>query len=380
MGYNAARRHRGLQYQRPEPECWQFTVETTDINQTFAVNINTGTDVDITIDWDDGCPPVNYTTTGVKSCTYPAAGTYYPKITGSITGGNIQLGSSADDRPRLKATGVIGGVVGLANFTTTFYGCTGLTSLPTDLFRYNTAVSAEGFYGTFVGCTGLTSLPTDLFRYNTAISTSGFYGTFADCTGLTSLPTDLFRYNTLVSTEGFYLTFAGCTGLTSLPEDLFRYNTLVSTEGFSQTFYGCTGLTSLPVDLFRYNTLVSTLGFYRTFYGCTGLTSLPVDLFRYNTLVSTQGFYRTFRGCNKLTLNPWIFYASGEESTRFASPVPAQNFTECFKLTGAFGGIKGTAPALWDCAFNGTPTKNNCFAGHSTYSVDNYGDIPVAWA
>jgi len=321
MGYNAARRHRGLQYQRPEPECWQFTVETTDINQTFAVNIDTGTDVDITIDWDDGCPPVNYTTTGVKSCTYPAAGTYYPKITGSITGGNIQLGSSADDRPRLKATGVIGGVVGLANFTTTFYGCTGLTSLPTDLFRYNTAVSAEGFYGTFVGCTGLTSLPTDLFRYNT-----------------------------LVSTEGFYLAFAGCTGLTSLPEDLFRYNTLVSTEGFSQTFYGC-----------------------------TGLTSLPVDLFRYNTLVSTQGFYRTFRGCNKLTLNPWIFYASGEESTRFASPVPAQNFTECFQLTGAFGGSQGTAPALWDCTFNGAPTTTNCFTGHSAASVDNYGDIPTAW-
>jgi hypothetical protein len=124
---------------------------------------------------------------------------------------------------------------------------------------------------------------------------------------------------------------------------------------------------------------VSTEGFYLTFRGCTGLTSLPTDLFRYNTAVSTSGFYRTFYGCNNLQLNPWIFYASGEESTRFASPVPAQNFTECFKLTGAFGGIKGTAPALWDCAFNGTPTKNNCFAGHSAASVDNYGDIPTAW-
>ena len=292
MGYNAARRHRGLQYQRPEPECWQFTVETTDINQTFAVNINTGTDVDITIDWDDGCPPVNYTTTGVKSCTYPAAGTYYPKITGSITGGNIQLGSSADDRPRLKATGVIGGVVGLANFTTTFYGCTGLTSLPVDLFRYNTLVAASGFYGTFKGCTGLTSVPANLFRYNTA---------------------------------------------------------------------------------------VSDFGFHQTFNGCTGLTSLPVDLFRYNTLVGSSGFYQTFYGCNNLQLNPWIFYASGEESTRFASPVPTPNFTGCFQLTGAFTGAKGTAPALWDCTFNGAPTTTNCFTGHSAASVDNYGDIPTAW-
>ncbi|MFA5445694.1 MAG: hypothetical protein WC262_12055 [Bacteroidales bacterium] len=409
MGYNAARRHRGLQYQRPEPECWQFTVETTDINQTFAVNINTGTDVDITIDWDDGCPPVNYTTTGVKSCTYPAAGTYYPKITGSITGGNIQLGSSADDRPRLKATGVIGGVVGLANFTTTFYGCTGLTSLPVDLFRYNTLVAASGFYGTFKGCTGLTSVPANLFRYSTAVSDFGFNQTFSGCTGLTSLPADLFRYNTAVRTGGFYKAFYGCTGLTSLPVDLFRYNTLVESSGFDQTFYGCTGLASLPANLFRYNTAVSDFGFHQTFNGCTALTSLPTDLFKYNTLVANYGFNGTFNGCtgltsvpeglfryntavgeggfsltfygcNDLTLNAWIFYASGEEATRFASPVPVQNFNGCFRLSGAFGGIKGTAPALWDCAFNGTPTKNNCFAGHSTYSVDNYGDIPVAWA
>ena len=292
MGYNAFRRRRGMQYCAPPPAYWKLTVQTTGVSQDFAVNIYAGSSVSITIDWDDGSAPVLYNTTGIKTCTYAAAGTYYPKISGSIVDGYIRIGIDADTRGRLKATAPIGGVTGLKSFSQAFYGC---------------------------------------------------------------------------------------TGLKSLPGDLFRYNTLVSTEGFDRTFYGCTGLKSLPVDLFRHNTLVSTIGFSQTFRGCTGLTSLPTDLFKYNTLVSTQGFYRTFYGCNKLTLNPWIFYASGEESTRFASPVPTPDFAGCFQLTGAFTGAKGTAPALWDCTFNGAPTTTNCFTGHSAASVDNYGDIPTAW-
>ena len=234
MGYNAFRRRRGMQYCAPPPAYWKLTVQTTGVSQDFAVNIYAGSSVSITIDWDDGSAPVLYNTTGIKTCTYAAAGTYYPKISGSIVDGDIRIGIDADTRGRLKATAPIGGVTGL------------------------------------------------------------------------------------------------------------KY-------------------------------------FYQTFYGCTGLTSLPVDLFRYNTLVSTEGFYQTFRGCNKLTLNPWIFYASGEESTRFASPVPTPDFAGCFQLTGAFTGAKGTAPELWDCTFNGSPTTTDCFTGHSAASVDNYGDIPTAW-
>ena len=234
MGYNAFRRRRGMQYCAPPPAYWKLTVQTTGVSQDFAVNVYAGSSVSITIDWDDGSAPVLYNTTGIKTCTYAAAGTYYPKISGSIVDGDIRIGIDADTRGRLKATAPIGGVTGLKYFS-------------------------------------------------------------------------------------------------------------------------------------------------QTFYGCTGLTSLPVDLFRYNTLVSTEGFRQTFYGCNKLTLNRWIFYASGEESTRFASPVPTPNFTGCFQLTGAFTGAKGTAPALWDCTFNGAPTTTNCFTGHSAASVDNYGDIPTAW-
>jgi len=322
MGYNAFRRRRGMQYQIPKPAAsWELIVETTGINQAFVVNIAAGTSVDITIDWDDGNAPVTYNTTGAKTCTYATAGTYYPKISGSIVGGNIRLGNSAATRGRLKAVGVICGITGLVKFESTFYACTSLTSVPADLFRYSNTLGNRAFYSAFWGCTGLASIPAGLFKYNTAVGDYGFNGTFNGCTGLTSLPTDLFKYNTLVANYGFKDTFYGCTGLTSVPEGLFRYNTAVGEGGFSLTFYGC----------------------------------------------------------NDLTLNAWIFYASGEEATRFASPVPVQNFNGCFRLSGAFGGIKGTAPALWDCTFNGTPTSSLCYYNHTADTVDNFASIPAGW-
>jgi hypothetical protein len=209
---------------------------------------------------------------------------------------------------------------------------------------------------------------------------SNFYATFAYCTGLTgSIPADLFRYNTLVSSNGFRSTFQGCTGLTgAIPADLFRYNTAVSTSGFYATFYGCTGLTgSIPADLFRYNTLVSTTGFLETFYGCTGLTgSIPADLFKYNTACTS--FNLTFYGANKLEPSANIFFAPGEEGTRFLNQTV--DFTGCFRLTGTYGGAQGTAPALWGCDFGtGTPTTTDCFQGHSSSTLSNWADIPAAW-
>jgi len=238
-------------------------------------------------------------------------------------------------------------------FKQTFYGCSSLTSIPTDLFRYNPSVTTEGFSETFRGCTSITTVPTDLFRYNAAVTTLGFLRTFYGCTSLTTLPTDLFRYNIAVSSQGFNSTFFGCISLVSIPTDLFRYNTAISSEGFSQTFYGCSSLVTVPTDLFRYNVAVTTNGFFETFRDCTSLTSVPADLFRYNVAVSTQGFLRTFYGCIKLQLNRNIFYADGEQGTRFLNR--PSDFTRCFQRT-SFTGLQGTAPDLWECDYGETIT------------------------
>ena len=331
---------------RGAPDAWWLTVDTTDVSQTWTVAIETGTTPNITVDWGDATVDT-YTTTGLKTHTYATAGRWYPNITGGFaSGGNIRFGKDATNRSRLKATAIVPNIPGLANFRETFGTCTGLTSIPVDLFRYNTAVSTTGFNAIFYGCTGITSIPVDLFRYNTAVSTSGFQA-----------------------------AFQGCTGITSLPVDLFRYNTLVSTSGFQQTFYGCTGITSLPVDLFRYNTGVSTSGFASTFIFCTGLASLPANLFRYNTACTS--FRQVFNTCNKLQLRSDMFFQPGEESTRFLNK--SVDFTDAMRI-GTFTGTQGTAPALWDCTYGtGTPTTTTCFTGQTSASVTNYASIPTAW-
>jgi hypothetical protein len=319
--------------------------------------------------------------------------------------------------------------IGTNGFNTSFGNCTSLTTIPVDLFKYNTLVAGGAFNAVFSGCTGLATIPLDLFRYNTAVSSAGFANAFADCTSLTAIPTDLFRYNTSVSTSGFSRTFAGCSSLTSIPTDLFRYNTLAATTSFSNTFNGCTSLSSIPTDLFRYNTGVNQFAntfnsctslitiptdlfryntavnsFSNCFTGCNSLTTIPTDLFRYNVLVAD--FFQTFSGCsllnsvpaelfryntsctdfrfvfnncNSLQLLSTIFYNAGEQTTRFLNK--SVDFTSSFARS-SFSGIQGTAPDLWNCSFGtGTPTTALCFGGtgNSLTSLSNYGAIPVAW-
>ena len=155
----------------------------------------------------------------------------------------------------------------------TFYGCTGLTSIPEGLFKNN--VNVETFANTFEGCTGLTSIPEKLFEHNVKATYFGY--AFYGCTGLTSIPEGLFKNN--VNTTGFESTFYGCTGLTSIPEGLFK-NNVNATYFFGSTFSGCTGLTSIPEGLFKNN--VNATYFGSTFNGCTGLTSIPEGLFKNN--------------------------------------------------------------------------------------------------
>jgi len=386
-----------------EPTYNALTTEWNLTSTSFTLLSNTTLSSNYTVDWGDGSSTQDITTQIQPTHTYPAIGKYKIKITGEFPGFYINNNSTfrsrllkilswgegftviksftkafygCDNLSYLPDNGIPYNV-NISNFQSTFQNCSKLTSLPVDLFRYNTGVSATGFYATFSGCFKLNSLPTDLFRYNTLVSASGFLNTFYNCISLTSLPADLFRYNTLVSTSGFSNTFYNCSSLTSLPADLFRYNTLVSTSGFYNTFFNCSSLTSLPADLFRYNTVVNT--FKNTFKGCSNLETIPNGLFKYNTTVSTIAFDSTFDGCNKLQINPWTFYLDGEQSTRFLNQSP--NFTNCFNRT-TFTGVQGTAPDLWNCDFGtGTPTKTDCFNGdgNNTTSISNYASIPVEW-
>ena len=165
-------------------------------------------------------------------------------------------------------------------------------------------------------------------------------------TTITAIPVDLFRYNTLVTQYAFRDTFQACVELLSIPTDIFRYNTLLSIHAFEGTFIGCIKVTTLPVDLFRYNINVSEGGFFATFTGCSGLETVPVNLFKYNVLAGLDAFKETFKDCIKLQLNRNIFYADGEQATRFTGAPIA--FMRCFQRT-SFTGTQGEAPDLWNC-------------------------------
>ena len=192
--------------------------------------------------------------------------------------------------------------VNVTNFGSTFYGCEGLTSIPEDLFKNN--INVIYFISTFYGCEGLTSIPENLFKYN--VNVEHFSDIFGYCRGLTSIPENLFKYN--VNVTDFYDIFAGCTGLRNIPEGLFKNNVKVIL--FGNIFKGCTSITTIPEGLFRYNTNVEEFGVrgYEIerdrgiFAGCTALTSIPENLFKYN--VNARDFCYIFKDCTGLTSIP----------------------------------------------------------------------------
>lgn len=169
--------------------------------------------------------------------------------------------------------------------------------------------------------------------------------------------------------KGFY----GCSNLTSL--GIGKIKVYDTTLTILQFCFDGTKITSIPSGLF--DNCVNVTDFVSVFQSCTSLTSIPTDLFRYNT--SAYIFENTFNSCSNLQVKDNIFYADGEQSTRFLNK--SAYFTNCFYRT-TFTGTQGTVPDLWNCDFGtGTPTKTGCFggAGNTATSISNFADIPAAW-
>ncbi|HPB89294.1 MAG TPA: hypothetical protein PL115_00185 [Bacteroidales bacterium] len=249
------------------------------------------------------------------------------------------------------------------NFDRCFENCNQLDSIPAELFRYNTQVT--NFEKCFQYCTKLTSIPAELFRYNSLVT--NFERCFFRCGQLDSIPAELFRYNTQAT--NFVNCFHGCTKLTSIPAELFRYNTQAT--NFGGCFYDCSQLDSIPADLFRYNTQV--FNFDNCFYNCTKLTSIPAELFRYNTLVTN--FAYCFRHCTRLASIPADLFRYNTLVTNFL-----QCFDGCVGLTTVPAGLfhYNTAATVFrqcflNCSllvlipeiFPDPTTNNNFFAGRA---------------
>lgn len=137
--------------------------------------------------------------------------------------------------------------INVTSFQNTFNNCSGITVIPPGLFDNNLAVV---WFPSVFGSTSITSIPPDLFDNN--IAALRFDYAFYGCAGITVIPTGLFDLCPNVTT--FNSCFLG-TSITDIPVDIFSGNPLVTDMGYA--FWGCTLLTSIPVTLFAGNTAVT---------------------------------------------------------------------------------------------------------------------------
>ena len=200
-----------------------------------------GIQPNIQVDWgDDSTSTITSESDPNRFHTYVSAGSYTVSIIGNLPGFRVDNNSTYRN---LYTSIVDWGNVGIRNLN--FYGCINITSIPDGSVGLSRVTQ---FINTFRS-TGITVIPSDLFRY--ASSVVEFTDTFS-FTNITSVPNNLFDVCTQVTS--FNSTFNGCSSLASVPNELFRYNTNVFS--FSSTFRSCVALNNIPT--FQYNTSVTT--------------------------------------------------------------------------------------------------------------------------
>ena len=248
----------------PKDSTWDLGVTTKAVGDLVAFKYS-GVGVDSIIDWGDGTPAEHFTAAGTHKHNYAVVGSYTIKISASFTsGGDITLSfgqafvTSTSIIPRFDGEAML--------FKNTFKGCTGLKTVPEDLFMNYPNVGAASFGGTFFG-SGLTAIPEGLFKHQKKISGSNcFFTTFSGCRGLTSIPANLFKSVAGITDHAFNGTFSN-TSITSVPAGLFD-SVSPTSHAFLNTFLGCKNLVHAPADLFKNMTLAApTESFDQVFYG-----------------------------------------------------------------------------------------------------------------
>ena len=323
-----------------------YTIRTNDPNTDYGIKQPSASSINpchMTIYWGDGTENTflaqnstlsperfashNYTGVGDYTITIisdqPGAVKQMPQITFyEHIGNNIYESDTL-------LTAVLTPFPGMAanSFEKCFYGCNQLTSIPADLFRFNT--QATSFFGTFCNCTSLTEIPANLFRSNGAAI--DFQQCFQNCPELTTLPAGLFNYNT--QAKYFSMCFQYCTKLATIPGDLFgSANTNNTATYFGNCFANCPALTTIPAGLFSNNP--NAFSFSGCFKGCTALTDIPAGLFSGNT--QAKHFRECFEGCTSLTTVPAGLFSNNTKAIRLN-----RCFAECTSLTTIQGALLG---------------------------------------
>ena len=169
-----------------------------------------------------------------------------------------------------------------------------MKKIPNDVFKPFT--NTKYFTGTFEGCIGLTSIPGDLFRYNTELINLDY--TFRNC-GLQSIPKELFENN--IEINALYNTFYG-NKLRSegIPANLFK--PLTSLETIIDPFGGNPDIIIEDDerwnDIFKYNSELTTINGIAT---SAHLNSIPINILSTLTHLNIVDSLFEFKGEQDIT-------------------------------------------------------------------------------
>jgi len=241
----------------------QFTIPTSTggITQAFLYDIETSDGQTITGN------------TGNTTITFPTAGTYDVKISGSFPYMFFNNGGDKLKLLDIKNFGIY--ALGSTSQSGTFYGCSNMIITATDSGIFG---SVTNFIGTWRECSSLTSFPL----IDTSSATS-FSSTWNNCSSLISFP--------LLDTSSvifFSFSWSNCRNLTSFP----LIDTSSGTD-FQRTWQDCRNLTSFPL----LDTSSGT-NFLESWRDCRNLTSFPANAF--DTNIATN-YTRAFQTTNLLT-------------------------------------------------------------------------------
>ena len=289
----------------PDEYDFVFNITGSSYKLPFTVGDTTG-NYDLDIHWGDNTttliPASTTLTNTMLTHSYSTSGNY-----------QIEIRSTTDNMP-----------------TTCFYGDTKLTSIASPMMTTPQTGNATSGHGIFTGCSNLTSVVADTFRYNTQIT--DFSNVFEGCSSLSSVSGDIFKYNT--NATAFYSAFKG-TNLSTIPNDLFKYNT--KGNAFAWCFQNCANLTSMPTDLFAYCTVgSSTFDMQECFSGCPKL-QLTSDIFGSSSVKTTR-----FAGYSNVNFYKTFYIDSFTGTTRGTAP-DLWDWTFTSKISGdCFGGNGNT--------------------------------------
>lgn len=323
---------------------WTVAGDATARTITLPLNTGNGSAFNFTVYWGDGTSSVVTSATDTNRIhTYAFDGTYEIEIVGICEGWSF-----ANSGDRLKCVAVVywGDSAKFAGFryvAAAFDGCSNLTSLGTGkILKSGTGPTSLSSFAR--NCPLLVSVQSGIFDNLTAVNTLS--QCFSGDSSLVTVPAGIFDALTAVTST--YRLFYNDTALASIPAGLFRYLTLVT--DMSYTFWNCGQLSVLPQDSFRYNVEVTTFAY--VLYACSSLATVGSNLFRYNT--KCTDFTSALQNASKLAHRADMFFASGEEGTRFATSGQI-NFTNALQR-GTFSGSQGTASALWECDYGESMT------------------------